>query len=145
MTGNKHVFVSSPTQKLRHIPAFCLFSTADEMLQYHISAADSQGPKDTAPTHTHTHRHTDTLEWMGLPISRADCSPILGCAALSHNSVTHTRSFAVSEAYQPPSSQETLPPLPLFYLIMHLHTLANKPSMLKSSMQTCAQSVQGAC
>ncbi len=98
-----------------------------------------------AHTHAHTCTHTHTLGWMGLPISRADCSPVLGCLDLSCNSVTHTPSFAVSGAYQPPSSQETRPRLPLFYLIMHLHTLANKPCMLKSATQTCAQSVQGAC
>ncbi len=142
---NRHHFcpksIPNPTRWLRDFPASYLFSTADEMLQYHIRAADSQAPGDTAPTHTRTH----TLGWMGLPISRADCSPILGCAVLSHNSVTHTPSFAVSGAYQPPSSQETLLLLPLFYLIMHLHTLANKPSTLKSAMQTCAWSARGAC
>lgn len=66
-----------------------------------------------------------------------------GSVVLSHNSVTHTPSFAVSGVYQPPSSQETLPPLQLFHLIMHLHPAANKPS--KSAVQNvrpkCAKSM----
>lgn len=112
------------------------------MLQYYINAADSQAPRDTAPTHTHEHTRRDG--WL-CQSAEQTAAPILGCVLLSHNGVSHTRSSAVSGAYQPPSSQETLPRLPLFYLIMHLHTLTNKPGMLKSAMQTCTKSVRGAC
>lgn len=41
-----------------------------------------------------------------------------------------------------PSSQEMLAQLTLFYPIMHIHALANKPSMLKSATQTWAQGVR---
>lgn len=133
---SKTCFCTQPhTQAETHLSFISVFhSRWDVTVSYQHSRLSG-----TQQYNTHTH----TLGWMGLPISRADCSPILGCVVLSHNSVTHAQSFAVSGAYQPPSSQEMLPPLPLFYLIMHLHTLANKPSMLKSSMQTCARFARG--
>lgn len=103
-----------------------------------------QTPRHPEIQHPHTREHTRRDGWL-CQSAEQTAAPILGCALLSHNGVSHTRSSAVSGAYQPPSSQETLPRLPLFYLIMHLHTLTNKPGMLKSAVQTRAKSVRGAC
>lgn len=88
-----------------------------------------------------THTHTGMDGSANQP-SRLQPSPRL--CVLSQNSVTHTQlcsQWSVSASI----FTGNIAAASTFYLIMHLHTLANKPSMLKSAMQTCAEGVKGAC
>lgn len=110
-----------PTPYSKEIPA--LYSIADEMLHYHIKSVDSQ---------------VEIQRWDGWA-----CNPVLGCMVLSVTTVWLTlRALPPVERISLPSSQEMLAQLTLFYPIMHIHALANKPSMLKSATQTWAQGVR---
>lgn len=55
-----------------------------------------------------SYTQTHSLRWNCMPISQADSSPIFSCVVLSHSSVTHTLSTAVTQTHQLLSSQEAL-------------------------------------
>lgn len=117
---------SSANTLFKRNSSFVLHSRWDATLSYQICRLTS---RDTAHTHE---------RWDGWA-----CNPVLGCMVLSVTTVWLTlRAPPPVERISLPSSQEMLAQLTLFYPIMHIHALANKPSMLKSATQTWAQGVR---